>query len=193
MSNILEDAIRTLDQLGVATVLLPFFLIFTLVFAILQKVKVLGDDSKKYNIIIAFVAGMAVVFPHVLYTGSRWDVVPLINQALPWVMVLLVVAISIALVAGLATGKSMHDWSGNMKGIFSIVAIVAVIYIFLAASNNLASPHWLQYWLYNRALVNTIIALVVFVVVIGFITGSDDSKKKGFVEKIGDLFGNDKH
>ena len=39
---------------------LPFVLVFTLVFAILQKTKLLGDNAKQANAIIALVIGNVV-------------------------------------------------------------------------------------------------------------------------------------
>ena len=44
--------------------ILPFVLVFTLIFAILQKTKLLGDDVKQINAIIGLVVSlMFVVFP----------------------------------------------------------------------------------------------------------------------------------
>ena len=43
---------------------LPFVLVFTLVFAVLQKTKVLGEDVKQINSIIALVTGLFLIaFP----------------------------------------------------------------------------------------------------------------------------------
>lgn len=188
VTNLFQDAIRTLDQMGIADVILPFFLIFVLVYATLQKTKILGDDKgapKKFNIILALVTGLTVVFPHVLSPGSSYDVVPIINGALPWIMLLLVGIISLALLLGLFTGKSLHAWT-KLHGWVTVIAVIAVVYIFLASSNAVNAPYWLRGWLYNSALVNTLIALIVFVIVISFITGddkpagSDSSVKKFF-------------
>ena len=46
-----ERAVMTLEQIGLTDVLLPFFLIFTLVFAILQKTELLGHDKKNFNVV----------------------------------------------------------------------------------------------------------------------------------------------
>jgi len=71
-------------------------LVFTIVFATLQKTKILGEDENKkprknFNAVIALVMGLAVVIPHVI--GSYppdGDVVNIINNALPNVSVVLV-------------------------------------------------------------------------------------------------------
>ena len=43
----LENTIYTLERIGVADVILPFVIIFTIVFAALQKSKILGQESKR--------------------------------------------------------------------------------------------------------------------------------------------------
>ncbi|MBI2652090.1 hypothetical protein HYX00_01375, partial [Candidatus Woesearchaeota archaeon] len=61
----LEGFIEVLDRWRVADVLLPFLLIFVIVFAILQKTKILGDSKKNLNVVVAIVVGLLVVIPHV--------------------------------------------------------------------------------------------------------------------------------
>lgn len=41
--------------------ILPFLLVFTLVFAVLEKTKVLGQDKQKLDAIVAFVVGLVFV------------------------------------------------------------------------------------------------------------------------------------
>ena len=67
MSSIyrLENFVRALDGWGLTDVMLPFLLIFTLVFAIMQKTKILGEDKKNFNVIIALVMALLVVIPHI--------------------------------------------------------------------------------------------------------------------------------
>ena len=178
MVNTFETLLRDLNNAGVAQILLPFFLVFTIVYATLQKVHIFGEKDKKFNIIVAVISGLAVVFPHVLSPGSTYDVVPQINNALPIIMLILVALLSLGLLIGLFSGKKMEDWTGGIKTIFNIVAIVAVIYIFLVSSQSIGAPEFIRRLFYNAALVNTIIALIVFGVVINFITGSDDNKKE---------------
>ena len=59
------DMVRVLERLGVLDVLVPFLLIFTIIYAILLKTKILGE-KKEFNIIIALVFAMAVIIPHVM-------------------------------------------------------------------------------------------------------------------------------
>ena len=71
------------DLLGsevVVDLLLPFLLIFTIVFAVLQKSNILGKDKRNFNSVIALVVSLSVVIPHI--TGSYpagFDVVEIIQ------------------------------------------------------------------------------------------------------------------
>ena len=47
MSSVFANAIQFLDRLGVYDVLLPFILVFAIVFAILERTKVLGTEKMK--------------------------------------------------------------------------------------------------------------------------------------------------
>lgn len=61
----LENAIRFLVKLGLLDVVLPFLLTFVLVYALLQKSRLLGEEDgkpkKRINIIAALVAGLLFV------------------------------------------------------------------------------------------------------------------------------------
>ena len=62
---VFADAIRFLDNLGVWDVILPFILVFTVVYAILEKTKVLGaEDGKpkhRFNAMVALVVALTAV------------------------------------------------------------------------------------------------------------------------------------
>ncbi|MEK6822779.1 MAG: hypothetical protein AABY13_03035, partial [Nanoarchaeota archaeon] len=103
--GIFDNAIFYLDSLGLTQVILPFVLIFTVLFAIMQKVKIFGDldKTKKFNVIIALVIALGVVIPHI--TGGYppdQDPINIINGILPGsaliLIVLTIVFITLALI-----------------------------------------------------------------------------------------------
>jgi hypothetical protein len=71
MATFLDQAIIALNKLGIWSVAMPFALAFVLVFGLMQKIKVLGKESMRYNAIIAFVFSMMFVYfvslPELLY------------------------------------------------------------------------------------------------------------------------------
>ena len=71
------------QQWGVMDFLLPFLLVFTIIFAVMQRTKILGD-KKNYNVIVALIVGLLFVVPHIM--GSYplgYDPVQVMNESLP--------------------------------------------------------------------------------------------------------------
>ena len=161
-----------LESFGLSDVILPFLLIFTVVFAILQKIKPFGEDAdrqKGYNIIIALVMALSVVIPHVMgYYPADADIVNIINKALPQVSIILVAVLMVILIIGLFGGKP--EWGSSMSGWVAIAATVVILYIFGRAAgwfNYL--PNWLS-WLDNPDTQAMVLIIAVFGLVIWFIT-----------------------
>ncbi|USN45149.1 MAG: hypothetical protein H6502_03760 [Candidatus Woesearchaeota archaeon] len=184
--TLLEDGVRALDDIGLSDVLLPFVLVFTIVFAILQKTKILGDpknsDQNKakrvrgFNAMISFALALGVIIPHV--TGgypNGMDVVDIMNKALPNVSVVIVAVIMLLIMLNvLGTGK----FAFISKTFIPWVALIAVVYIFLTAANVVILPGWLSF-LRDRNTQSLLIMVLVFGLIYKFIVGSneDDSLK----------------
>src|SRR3989344_8777090 len=90
----LEGFVRALEGWGLTDVMLPFLLVFTLLFAVLEKTKVLGDQKRNLNLTISLVISLLVVIPHVTnsYPGGM-DVVDIMNKALPSVSIVIIAVI----------------------------------------------------------------------------------------------------
>lgn len=181
-------AFQSLADWGLFDVILPFILIFTIVFAVLQKAKIFGENSKNFNMVIALVMGLGVVFPHVLgiYPPDR-DIVNIINQALPNVSVVLVAIVMFLLIMGVM-GSNLKLGKNSMSGIIAAVALVAVAFIFGSAANWWNLPVWL-YMLNNPDTMALVIVILVFAIIIWFITKDDTGKdKKDKGEGLGKMF-----
>lgn len=187
--------IMNLEYMGVLDVVLPFILVFTLVFAVLQKTKILGEDENKkprknFNVIIALVMALAVIIPHV--TGSYIygvDVVEVINSAIPNIALLVVGIVMVMLVTGVF-GKPLDTSKSYMGGGIVALSILAVGIIFAVSAGWIGRtyiPRWL-YFLYNPQFQTLVITLIVFALIIHFITKeekpptADKDKNKGWKE-----------
>ncbi len=192
-----RSVLYTLESYGLSDVILPFLLVFTIVFAIMQKVKPLGDEQgrhKQFNVIISLVMALAVVIPHVMgYYPANADVVVIINKALPQVSIILVAVLMVLLIVGLFGGKA--EWGGSLSGWVAISATLLVLWIFgRAAGWFYYLPSWL-YWLDNPDTQAMLIVVAVFAIVIWFITKEETppeqkgKKLKEFSKSWSDLFG----
>ena len=171
-----------LENMGIVDVIMPFILIFTIIFAVLQRTKILGKDEegkprKNFNVIISLVMALAVVIPHV--TGRYpygLSVVDIINEALPNVALVAVIIVMILLIIGVF-GKELDIGGSSFGGIFVILAFLVILFIFGTSAgwfdNNL--PSWL-YFLQDPQLQALVVTLLVFGIVIWLITKEDKPK-----------------
>ncbi|MBS3101137.1 hypothetical protein J4204_03310 [Candidatus Woesearchaeota archaeon] len=126
----LEGFLRVLERWGLTDVLLPFLLIFTIIFATLQKTKILGEDKKNLNVVIAVVVGLLVVVPHV--TGrfpNNADPVVIINDALPQLSIVLVAVIFLLILIGIF-GQDYVFLGVTMPGWVTLISFVIIVLIF---------------------------------------------------------------
>ena len=99
-------------------ILLPFLLIFVVVFAILEKTNILGEGKKYANLIVAIITGL-------LFVGAQ-SLVGFTIKLLPLVAVFLVVLLGYFLVfgfIGIHLNKGMKILLGIVFGIALIAAI----------------------------------------------------------------------
>lgn len=179
------DMIRTLENYGISDVLLPFILIFTIVFAVMQKTGLLGDGRKNYNVIVALVMALGVVIPHVLGKyPSGSDVVDIMNKALPNVSIILVAILMVMIILGLF-GTNIKLAGTTLGGWFMLVAIVAIFYIFGSAAGWFESG-WIDRIIPDTDTRNLVVIILVFGIIIAFITKDDkESGTKGFIDGMG--------
>jgi hypothetical protein len=174
-----QDLFINLEQWGFLDVVLPFILVFTIVFATLQKTKILGDAKKNFNVVIALVMAMTFIFPHV--TGSYvgmigFDPVDVVNQALPQVSIIMVAIIMVLLIIGVF-GHEMNFAGKSLSGWIVILAFIAVAVIFGSATGWFRLPDWL-YFLNDSNIQSLVIMILIFGLIIWFVT-KDDSGNSG--------------
>ncbi len=104
----------------ISEAVLPFMLIFTVVFAILQKSQILGKDKKQMDALVALVVG--------LITITFANAVGIISSLLPFlavsIMLILVFLILIAMVSNGEKGIELH---AGFKWTIMIMSFIAVV------------------------------------------------------------------
>ena len=133
--TVLGNALELLQDFGFFDVILPFLLVFTIIFGILEKTKIFGTENvggheypkKNLNAMVAFVIAFFVI--------AAKEIVASIQQSLPVVTLILIAIISFLMLVGtFATGKEPFNFFEvfNLKwqGPFAIVFIISVVMIF---------------------------------------------------------------
>lgn len=104
---------------------LPFLLVFVIIFAILDKTKILGDGKKQINAIIGFIVGlMLIAFP-----GPR----DLIINLIPLLAVIVVILLVFMILYGFSTGDKEFSLPKGVKitlGILVGLALIIAILVF---------------------------------------------------------------
>jgi len=176
----LKEVIVFLDKVGLYDVVLPFLLVFTIVFAILEKTKVLGVQEvegkkitkKNLNAIVAFVAAFLVV--------ASTKIVGVINQVLASTVLLALLAVLFLALVGIfvkTEGESIF-LQGGWKVLFMVIMFLGIVLIFLHALGWLM-PLWqaLQFRI-SMQIIGTLALFAFIVIAIYFITKEAPSAKK---------------
>ncbi len=167
-------------KIGIYDVVLPFLLVFTIMFAILEKTRVLGVEKDKdgvefpkrnLNSLVAFCIGFFVV--------ASSKLVAVINQALANVVLLVLIAVCFLMLIGTFRGTEEIKLAKDqpLMIFFMVVMGIGVVLIFLNALGWLG-PLWefiRDNWSTNALA--SIILIVVIVIFMMYIT-RDPSKKK---------------
>ena len=184
----LGNAINFLKDFGFFDVVLPFLLVFTLVYAVLERTRLFGEedvDGKKYtrknvNAMVAFVVGLLVV-------GAA-NMVEVIKEALPQISIVLIMLVSIMLLIGVfVSSEKPFDFEQHkpLKIFLMVVIFVSVVLIFFNIFEYKdTNKTWLEYgWEYvvdnweSGPVVSSFLLLGVIIFVIYYVVGFGKGKE----------------
>ena len=141
--NPLENAIGLLQDFGFFSVVLPFLLVYSLVYGLLTETKMFGSDSgaKSVNQVIALVIGAFVI--------TSTDVVNLMLGVIPQASFLLVVVLMLMMIAalmGLTKSTLFGDGGfGSFKGVsFLVITLIFLMIIDAGVEGGIPIIHQLN-------------------------------------------------
>jgi len=110
-------------------IILPFLFIFTLIFAILEKSKLLGDDKHQINAITGFVVGAILI--------SFANAIDIITQMTVFMAVSLVILFVFMLIYGFVyNGKDGELMGKGLKTLLGIIIFIAVVIAVLLVTDS---------------------------------------------------------
>lgn len=175
--GIFSNLVYWLEYWGVRDIILPFILIFTVFFAVLQKIQLFGEGkSKRYNVALSLAIALLVIIPHA--TGAyppNADIVNIINDAIPEVALLVIVVVLLLVMLGLIGGKAPQQ-----TGFTSLLAIAASVILILFFVNGFLPLPLLQY--IDPSIQALIIILLVFGLVVWYVARDETTPRKGMRE-----------
>ena len=180
-----RSIIDFLVSLGVYDVILPFLLIFTIVFAILEKTKILGKEKlsdgtvitkKNLNSIVALVMSFLII--------ASTKLVAVINEVMANVVLLLILAVCFLMLVGVFFGDkefTLEEYPNWIK-FFMVLMFVGIVVIFLNALDWLKYIFALfEYW--NAEWAASIIFLIIIIGFILYITWTPSHTQKEEMKK----------
>ena len=188
----LQDFFQSLDRWGLTDILLPFLLIFVIIYAIMQKTKVLGEDKKNLNVVVALVVALLVIIPHV--TGQfppNADPVVILKNALPQVSIVLVAIVFLLVMIGVM-GQDMVFLGLTAPGWITFISLLIIVFIFGGSAG------WWDAGGFDTFLENTfgseaiavVIMLLIFGIIIAWVTSESKEKEdRSLLNRLGVDFG----
>jgi len=175
-----RGAIEFFDRLGIYDVVLPFLLVFTIVFAVLERTKIFGTEKvagqevtrKNLNAMTSFVIGLLVV--------ASTQVVAAINQGLAKVVLLLIVLISFLLLVGTFFGKGEEVMLTGGWRTWGMGSVAAGVLLIFANEIGWLIPTW-DYLISNwdSSVVGSIILIILIVLFMAYITKGEPKPAEG--------------
>ena len=185
----LGKAIEFFREFGLFDVVLPFLLTFTIVFAILEKTRILGTaklkdgsevSNKNLNSMVAFVIGLLVV--------ATANVVGFINEALPNIIIVVVIVFSYLIMLGLFLKTEEFNFKEKHPKWFTAFMIIIFIAVLAISANAIkideeghtaleaALSFFIENW--SGAVVTSIIFLIVIIFAIFAVVRTPKDKKE---------------
>ncbi len=187
MVSVFRGTLDFFDKLGVFDVVLPFLLVFTVVFAIFDKTRILGTEKienveypkKNLNAIVAFAIAFFVV--------ASSKLVELITTISSQVVILLILIVFFLLLIGtfFKEGEPVA-LEGKWRSWFMGIMLVGIIIIFTDALKRDSGESWLDFivsYILNNFSSNLVASLILIGVIIFFIVYIIGGEKKPAAKK----------
>jgi len=118
-------ALEFLQSAALTKFVYPFLLIFFIIFAILEKTKVFGEDKKQINALIAAVIGfifVSAVFPK-----------EVVSNLMLFLSIAIVIVFVVLMLWGFVMGEEgLKIFSGSSKGLKIAIGVVIIIAVVIA-------------------------------------------------------------
>ncbi|MAG08619.1 hypothetical protein CMO89_04040 [Candidatus Woesearchaeota archaeon] len=180
-----REALEFFGDIGIYDVVLPFLLVFTIIFAILEKTKVFGMEEvdgvkytkKNLNAIASFVIAFMVI--------ASSKLVETITTISSQVVILLMLSIFFLLLVG--SFYNAEDFKEGVflkspwNAIFMIIMFVGIVFIFLQAIKTKSGESWLEwFWkfLSEHWSSRGIASIILLIIIIGFMVVVINPKEK---------------
>ncbi len=159
----IQDILLDWETTGVFEYVLPALLIFAVVFGILMKSRILGDN-KGVNLVIALAAALMAMQSFTLRSFFR--------TIFPYAGIAIAILLVVLILTGLF-GASEPWWGKTFFGIGMAIAAIVVL-------SSLSTYEWIGgwWWQENWEAIITLVVIVGLIVLVVFFAGDNSRSKK---------------
>lgn len=188
-----ENLVYYIVGTGAYEVLLPFVIIFAISFGVLDRMSIFKHENKKpnrkVNSIISLVLAFTTVSAHVLGKfPSGLDPIQIMFNSIGNGLVVLVAFLIVMLIGGLLGIKLPGgDQAGLFKSLMVVFSILVIGYAMFSSTYGWYMPFWI-----DSEVLNLVLILLVFGILISYITGDGSKPNPGNWEMFGKAFGGEK-
>jgi len=190
VESVFRGGLAFLEHVGVYDVVLPFLLVFTLVYALLEKTKILGvqadpysKDKREYpkrnlNSMVAFVIAFFVI--------ASSKLVELINKTVSQVFILVLLSVMFMLVVGTFGKDEEFAFTKSQQMFFAWIMGIAIVFIFLNAMGWLELAYNFLKNNWSTEIVSSVLfigGIAIFVAIISKPTKPPNTVKKKETEE----------
>jgi len=169
------DFFYQLQSSGFYEFALPFLLVFTIVFAILEKTKLFGVDEhkqprKNINVVIALIIGLIVV--------NQIEIVEKLNLFLPKVSLFIIVSVMFLILIGIFGVNVESGFSGILLLLFAIASLFIIYWALIPGTGTdiFGGGNDLGFWLQDNS--GTLLFLVIIGIIIWAVVGGGKGQNK---------------
>jgi len=118
--SLFGNAITVLESLGFFSVVLPFLLIYSIVYGTLVRTKIFGEGAAQINAMVAFTIALIFV--------AAANVVDVMSTFIPWVGLIAIFVVSAMMLSVLILGGDIEAFAKQYKAPAIGLIIVAMFY-----------------------------------------------------------------
>ncbi len=194
-ASVLSNVILFFQKIGIYDVVLPFLLVFTITFAILEKTKIFGMEKvkvgenkyeeftrKNLNAMAGFVVALLVV--------ASSKLVETVTAVSSQIIVLLLLSVFFLLLVGTFFGKEEEvKLEKGWRKTFMVVMFFGIVLVFLNAIKTPDGTPWLLVLVdyisqfFTSTGVAAIILLIVIILFVYYLTREPKTEREGQAEQ----------
>ena len=176
MTTVMEEVLHFLEGIGLFTVVLPFLLIYVMVFALLERTRIFGVEKvkvgdseqtfsrKNLNAIFAFTIAFFAIM------SAR--VVGVLHRSIGPLMILLLCIVLFLMFVSVFEQDGKYTNFEKGKTALAVVILIAIVLIFLGSIQTDGGMSWLEFiWRYATERTNTghVGAIILLLLIAGMV------------------------